>query len=137
GWAMPGEEPMQGRLGLGPPQRLSSVSRVWCTRRPDGSTVGVATQEGGANQILDLETGVVQRNLGSHPEGDVRALSADGRWAASSGWHSDRVRLWNVQTGQIAKEWVLGKWTLVFFTPDSRTLIISRGDEFSFCDVET
>ena len=34
-------------------------------------------------------------------------------------------------------EWVLGKQTLVFFTPDSRTLIIARGDEFSFWDVET
>src|SRR5262249_51774289 len=30
-----------------------------------------------------------------------------------------------------------GKQTLVFFTPDSRELIISRGDEFSFWDVQT
>ena len=34
-------------------------------------------------------------------------------------------------------EWVLGKQTFVFFTPDSRALIIARGDEFSFWDVET
>jgi hypothetical protein len=34
-------------------------------------------------------------------------------------------------------EWVVGKRTLVFFSPDSRVLIISRGDEFSFWDVET
>ena len=69
--------------------------------------------------------------------GEVRALSGDGRWAASCGWHSDRVRLWNVDTGQMVHEWVVGKQTTVFFTPDSRALIISRGDEFSFWDVET
>jgi hypothetical protein len=34
-------------------------------------------------------------------------------------------------------EWVVGTRNLVFFTPDSRTLCISRGDEFSFWDVET
>ncbi|HJT77646.1 MAG TPA: CDC27 family protein, partial [Gemmataceae bacterium] len=75
--------------------------------------------------------------LGVHPAGEVRALSPDGRWAASSGWHSDRVRLWNVGTGQMVHEWVVGEQTSVFFTPDSRALIISRGDEFSFWEVET
>jgi hypothetical protein len=95
----------------------------------------VVTEEGGANKILDLETGKVRRELGRHPSGEVRALSGDGRWAASCGWHSDRVRLWNAGTGQMVHEWVVGKRTYVFFTPDSRTLIISRGDGFSFHDV--
>src|SRR5262249_1998124 len=89
------------------------------------------------NQILDLEATAVRSDLGAHPGGEVRALSADGRWAASSGWYSDRVRLWNVPTGQMVHEWVVGKRTLVFFTPDSGTLIISREDEFSLWDVET
>jgi hypothetical protein len=34
-------------------------------------------------------------------------------------------------------EWVLGKRTYVAFTPDSRALVISRSDEFSFWDLET
>ena len=79
----------------------------------------------------------MRRKLGPHPDGEVRALSGDGRWAASCGWHSDRVRLWNVGTGEMVKEWVVGKRTYVFFTPDSRALIISRGEAFSFWDVET
>jgi WD40 repeat protein len=79
----------------------------------------------------------VRQDLGAHPLGEVKALSGDGRWAASSGWHSDRVRLWDVGTGQVVREWVVGKQTSVFFTPDSRALVISRGDEFSFWDVET
>jgi WD40 repeat protein len=97
----------------------------------------VVTTENAANQIVDLETGGVLRNLGTHPLGEVRALSADGRWAASSGWRSDQVWLWDAQAGERVHEWVVGKRTFVFFTPDSRALIISRGEEFSFWDVAT
>jgi WD40 repeat protein len=80
---------------------------------------------------------VVRRDLGRHPLGEVRALSADGRWAAGCGWASDRVRLWDVAKGEMVHEWVVGKRTDVAFTPDSRALVIARGDEFSFWDVET
>jgi WD40 repeat protein len=122
---------------LGPPQQLSPLRRAWFARSPEGRTLAVATEEGGTNQILDLETGAVRRELPPHPDGEVRALSADGRWAASSGWVSDRVRLWNVGTGAMVHEWVVGMQTCVSFTPDSRALIIARGDEFSFWDVAT
>jgi hypothetical protein len=115
---------------------LSPLPRAWFARTPDGRTLAVATEEGGANQVLDLETGAARRELGVHPGGEVCALSADGRWAASCGWYSDKVRLWDVATGQVVREWVVGKRTLVFFTPDSRALIISREDEFTFWDVE-
>jgi WD40 repeat protein len=136
-WPLKGDDPEGRRLRLGPPRRLSPMRRAWFARSPGGRTLGAVTQEGGCNKILDLETETVRRELGSHPWGEVRALSGDGRWAASSGWHSDRVRLWNAETGQMVNEWVAGKQTLVFFTPDSRALIISRGDEFSFWDVTT
>jgi eukaryotic-like serine/threonine-protein kinase len=137
GWPVTSEDPEGKHLRLGPTQQLSSLRRAWFARSPDGRTLGVVTEEGGSNQILDLETGLVRRELGIHPQGEVRALSGDGRWAASCGWVSDRVRLWNAGTGQMVHEWVLGKRTFVFFTPDSRALIIARGDEFSFWDVET
>src|SRR5262249_62019910 len=55
----------------------------------------------------------------------------------SSGWHSDRVRLWNAGTGQMVQEWTVGKQTIVSFTPDSRALIVARGDGFRFWDVES
>jgi eukaryotic-like serine/threonine-protein kinase len=136
-WPLTADDEKGQRLRLGPPRQISPLCRAWFARSPDGRTLGVATQEGGPNKILDLETGTVRRELGSHPWGEVRALSGDGRWAASSGWVSDRVRLWNAETGQMVHEWVVGKQTNVFFTPDSRALIISRGDEFSFWDVAT
>jgi WD40 repeat protein len=136
-WPVTCDDSAAEQLRLGPPRQLSSLGRAWFTRRPDGGTQGAVTVEGGTNHILDLEMGVVRRKLGRHPQGEIQALSGDGRWAASSGWHSDRVRLWNIGTGQMVHEWVLGKWTSVSFTPDSRALVISRGDEFSFWDVET
>lgn len=125
------------QLTFGPPTRISPLTRAFFGRAPDGRTFVAATQEGGVNKILDLPTRAVRKELGAHPSGEVRALSGDGRWAASCGWHSDSIRLWNIATGKTVKEWVVGKQNLVFFTPDSRSLIISRGDEFSFWDVET
>jgi WD40 repeat protein len=136
-WPITCDDPATGRLRLGTPRQLSPLHRAWFTRCPNGGLLGVVTEEGGANQIVDLETGVVRRTLGRHPQGEVRALSGDGRWAVSCGWHSDRVRLWNASTGQMVHEWALGKRASVYFTPDSRALIISQGDEFSFWDVET
>jgi hypothetical protein len=99
--------------------------------------LAAATELGGANTILDLETGAVKRELDHHPNGEVRALSRDGQWAATFGWHSDRMRLWNLMTGQMVREWVLGKRTLLYFTPDSRAVVLSKGDEFSLWDLET
>jgi WD40 repeat protein len=122
---------------LGPPEQLSRRQRAWFARTTDGRTLAAVTEEGGANELVDVETGNVRRRLGVHAIGEVRALSGDGRFAASCGWNSPRVGLWNVATGLLIHEWVPGKRTLVFFTPDSRALIISQGDEFGFWDLET
>jgi eukaryotic-like serine/threonine-protein kinase len=136
-WPLTGDDADGKRLRLGSPRRLSPLRRPWFVLSPDRRVLAVVTEEGGAIKLLDPVTGAVRRELGPHPLGEVKALSGDGQWAASTGWHSDRVRLWNVGTGQMVHEWVLGKHTSAFFTPDSRTLIISRGDELSFWDIGT
>jgi WD40 repeat protein len=136
-WPATSDDPNGRRLRLGPPQTLSRLREAAFARGPDRHTLAAATDTGAATKILDLESGTVVRVVGPHPAGMVQALSSDGRWAASCGWVSDRVRLWNATSGQLVHEWVLGKRTRVFFTPDSRILIISRGDEFSFWDVDT
>jgi serine/threonine protein kinase/WD40 repeat protein/tetratricopeptide (TPR) repeat protein len=122
---------------LGTPEQLSSFPRARFARTPEGRTLVAVTDDRGSNQIIDLATGKVQCKLGSHPDGEIRALSGDGGFAASCGWHSDRVRLWDAVTGGLIREWVVGKRTFVFFTPDSRALVICRGDEFRFVDLET
>jgi serine/threonine protein kinase/WD40 repeat protein len=134
-WPITRDDPEGRHLRLDMPQELSSLQRAWFARTPDGRTLAAVTAESGPNKILDPATGAVRRELPDHPMGEVRALSPDGRWAASSGWHSDRVRLWNVGTGQMVER-VVGKRAFVFFTPDSRTLVIARDGEFSFWNVE-
>jgi Tfp pilus assembly protein PilF len=125
-------------LRLGPPRHLSPLSRADFTRSPDGQTLAAVYDAGARIQILDLERGAVRQTLGVHPEGDgPHAVSADGRWLASTDWHSDRVRLWDAHSGELVHEWVLGEYLRAFFTPDSRVLVISHGDEYSFWDVET
>jgi WD40 repeat protein/serine/threonine protein kinase len=136
-WPLTGDDSEGRRLRLGPPQQLSPLRRAGFARTPDGRILAVVTEVGAINKILDLDARTVRQDLSSHPLAEVKALSGDGRWAASSGWHSDRVRLWDVGTGRMVREWVLGKRANVFFTPDSRTLVISRDDEFSFWDVAT
>jgi WD40 repeat protein len=136
-WPVTSDGSSGEHLSLRPPVQLSSLDRVWFTRRPNGRTLVAATDEGSTNQILDLETGEIRQLPGWHHQGEVRALSADGRWAASCGWHSDQVRLWNAVSEELVRPWVVGKRTAVYFTPDSRALIISRGEAFEFWDVET
>jgi serine/threonine protein kinase/WD40 repeat protein len=137
-WPILCDDPERRRLRLGTPRLLSPLQRAWFARSPDGRVLAAVTEQGGPNRILDLETGAVRRELGAHPQrGEVRALSGDGRWAASSGWQSDRVQLWDLDGGRMVKEWPLGFRNFVHFTPDSRVLIIAREDEFSFWDVES
>src|SRR5206468_1511075 len=115
---------------------------------PDGRLLAVGMGEAG-DRLWDLASGreIALLPSGSHCvlfQSDGHELltcfvarSQDGRWVASSGWHSDRVRLWNARTGNMVHEWVLGLTSRAFFTPDSRALIICRGDAFTFWDVET
>jgi serine/threonine protein kinase/WD40 repeat protein len=136
-WLVTWEDSERKSLRIGPRQQLSTLRRAFFGRSLDGRTHAVVTKEGIANQILDLESGRIRRHLPGHLNGEVKALSGDGQWAASCGWHSDSVRLWNVSTGEEVHGWESGKRTFTYFTPDSRTLIISREDELSFWDVST
>jgi WD40 repeat protein len=136
-WPVSFDGPFGNRLRVGPPRRLSELQRAWFARGDAGGVLASVSDEARINRIVDVESGVVRRELGEHPWGDVRALSPDGRWAASPGWHSDRVRLWDAADGRMVHEWIVGNQTHAYFTPDSRALIICRSDEFRFHDVET
>jgi tetratricopeptide (TPR) repeat protein len=137
-WPMKGDDPSGPALRLGPSRQLSPLPLADFARSPDGRTLAAVYQEDAPIQVLDLEHGVVRQQLGVHPQGQGHhALSPDGRWLASCGWRSDRVRLWSAHTGQMVNEWVLGGHMFVNFTPDSRALVISRDDEYSFWDVDT
>lgn len=127
------------QMRLGPAKTISlplAIERA--SRSQDGRTLA-AVGRGGA-VVVDLSTGQASAIL-PHDVACYVAMTPDGQWMATSGWHSDRARLWKAPNGTTEKEWKLahesipGQMTRVAFTPDSRTLITGRADEFAFWDV--
>jgi tetratricopeptide (TPR) repeat protein len=84
---------------------------------------------------MDLDSEAVQCKLASHSSLLRAVLSPDGNWAASSGWHTPSIFVWDARTGAAVKELRLGTMNNAFFSPDGRTLITSRGDEYCFWDI--
>ena len=125
-------------LLIGPPQRIGvqfAPRRLASDQAVQKlALVGDAT---GQAMVLDLATRSTLDAPVSHPMADYVAVSPDAKWLATSGWHSDRVQLRNLQTGKLVKDWVVGLETKVAFTPDSRELIVEQGGEFHFVNVET
>jgi WD40 repeat protein len=122
-------------LAVGPPKTLSSRTQAGFCRTSDGLTLAGLCSTAEPLELFDLTHPSRPRQLGPHPMAGRIALSRDGAWAASAGWHSDRVRLWNAKTGKLVHEWKFGVENDVFFLPDSRALIISHGDSYEFWDV--
>jgi serine/threonine protein kinase/WD40 repeat protein len=128
-------------LRLGPPRTVAlPILPVRAARSQDGRTLAIVSATDETALLVDLATDSVRSPRFEHALAGFIALSRDGCWLATSGWHSDLVRLWNAKTGKMVHEWTripLNGEAKVFFTPDSRVLIISGGDEFSFWDVES
>ena len=125
-------------ISLGPSRPLE-LPFVPVRASPGALTQKIAVVSEGAAQamLLDLAAESSASQLFAHPQACFVAVSGDARWLASSGWHSDKVRLWNTGTGGLVREWAREKSMPVFFTPDSQNLIISSGEAFSFWDVNT
>src|SRR5262249_54008015 len=124
-------------LCLGPPRTVALPAtpvRAECSS--DVRTLAIVSESAGTGLVLDLDTDSVQAQRFEHAAAGFIALSRNGRWLATGGWHSEFGRLWDVQTGRKVHEWRLEQ-AMVFFPPDSRALIISQGDGFSFWDVAT
>jgi WD40 repeat protein len=83
---------------------------------------------------MDLDTDTIRPPRLKHPLAGYIALSPDGNWVATSGWHTVEVRLWNARTGALVHEWPLHRASIAF-TPDSRVLVLGLGHEFRFHDV--
>src|SRR5262249_52143127 len=131
--------PDADELRLGPPRTVAlPVKAGDAEGSPDGSTLAIVGPPGtgGTGLVVDLASDSVRAQRFEHAAADSIALSRNGRWLATGGWHSEFVRLWKVETGTMVKEWRRGR-AMVFFTPDSRALIICEGDGFSIWDLAT
>ena len=102
-------EEAANELRLGPPRTIAlPLVPHRAARSPDGRTLAIVSETSGAGLLVDLTTESVRASPSRTRRPPIVALSRDGRWMASSGWHSDRVRLWNAQTGKMVHEWVSG-----------------------------
>jgi eukaryotic-like serine/threonine-protein kinase len=62
--------------------------------------------------------------LGPHPNVNKTAISADGRWVATSTWHgTSGTKVWDVGTGQLAKD-LGGADADVAFSPEGSLLVV-------------
>jgi WD40 repeat protein/tRNA A-37 threonylcarbamoyl transferase component Bud32 len=121
---------------LGPARKVPlPVSPARICLSPDGRTVAGASTSGRCGVVADVASGKVQGAPVPHARADHVALSPDGQWAATSGWHAGEVKIWKAATGKVVKELALGRLTLVYFTPDRKELITCRAEEYCFWEV--
>ena len=98
----------------------------------DDRTLAVVGEDAGQCVQLDLVTESVRGAAMPHEVAGYVAMSPDATRLATSGWHSDRVKVWEAAGGNLIKELEAGSSALVYFTPDNREMIVARDKEFTF-----
>jgi serine/threonine protein kinase/WD40 repeat protein len=98
----------------------------------DDRTLAVVGEEDGQCVQLDLVTESVRGAAMPHELAGYVAMSPDASRLATSGWHSDRVKVWEAAGGKLIKDLETGSSALVHFTPDNREIIVARDKEFTF-----
>jgi serine/threonine protein kinase/WD40 repeat protein len=135
-WPIVEEPESPGRMRIGAPRAVRlPISPSVASVTPDGRAALVSDEGAGKAIVLDLETESVRCTLAPHPAVSEGFLSPDGRWAATSGWHTSTVKIWDARTGSLARDLPLGPQNAAFFSPDGRTLVTSLFDRYGFREV--
>jgi WD40 repeat protein len=129
----------EDRFRLGPPRNIplpfGNPERISLTT--DGRQLAVVNELAGLATTVDVKADFRPGPVLAHANAGFLAQSRDGRWLATSGWHSDVVRLWEAPTGRKVREWTGLHQPRVFFAPDNRELLICQGDKCTAWNVET
>jgi serine/threonine protein kinase/WD40 repeat protein len=135
-WPIAVDAELEGGLKIGPfhPVTLPFAPMRMVKGRDDRMLAVVGEEEGECVQ-LDLVTESVRGAAMHHDLAGYVALSPDASRLATSGWHSDRVNVWEAASGTLIQELETGSSALVFFTPDNRELIVARDREFTCHDL--
>jgi serine/threonine protein kinase/WD40 repeat protein len=121
---------------IGPPHVVPlPITAVQAGFSADGRTVGVASDPSNKGLIVDLTTETATSTLEPHAMMTNLAVSGDGQWAASYGWHTHSVKVWNARTSEMVKEFELRTTATASFSPDDKHLIVNRNSDFSFYEV--
>jgi WD40 repeat protein/tetratricopeptide (TPR) repeat protein len=138
-WAIHENTDTPNALRIGPPHTVPlPVAPHFALGTPDGRALSVSSESSATGLILDLAKERVLTRVGPHPGMNAIVLSPDGKWAATFGWHAANVKVWDARTGHLLKQLPPGAThTYAYFTPDSKTLVTSSGEEYCFWDVGT
>lgn len=83
-------------LQFGPPQRIElPFAPLRFASDSAVRTLAVVNEDPGQAMVVDLATRTARVLPVPHPKASHVALSPNGKWLATSGWHSDRVQLWS------------------------------------------
>jgi WD40 repeat protein len=137
-WPIQASVGAEGGLRLGPSHEIAlPFAPMRIAKGRDDRTLAVVGESAGQAVVLDLATESIRLPELPHELASFVALSPVGDRLATSGWHSEHVRLWDGQRGKLLHELAVGPISRVFFTPDERELIVARDREFTFHDLKT
>ncbi len=127
------------RYRLGPPRTvpLPFNHPLRISLAAQGRQLAVVSEDEGLATIVGLTAGFPAGPVVEHNAAGFLAQSADGRWLATSGWHSELVRLWEAHTGRKVREWTGQLRPRLVFSPDNQHLWICSADKFTAWNVET
>jgi WD40 repeat protein len=137
-------DPQTDGLRIGPPQSLGLSARApFFGNDPDfalsadGRTVAHSPDPG---HVLLFDLDDPRRKL--HIESAAlrhAAFSPDGRWLATGNWQGRGAKVWDAQTGKLARDLDIGEpggpaaWPA--FSPDGKWLVIGTFAEYRFWEV--
>jgi WD40 repeat protein len=132
-WSFSTNTEPEGGLQLGPFHQVElPFAPMRMARGSDDQTLAVVGERAGQCVILDLVTESVRVANMPHAMVGFVALSRGRERMATSGWHSEQVKLWDGSSGKLVKELKVAGASRVFFTPADRELIVARYNEFAF-----
>ncbi|MBU6401663.1 MAG: hypothetical protein KGS61_15205, partial [Verrucomicrobia bacterium] len=97
---------------------------------PDGRVVAVAYAS--RCYVFDMNLGTLAAVTGPQAGLKYVALSPDGRWLATGGWHNQNVKIWSTRSGAAERELATEMSPNLEFSPDGRWLVTSTGSEYRF-----
>jgi serine/threonine protein kinase/WD40 repeat protein len=125
-----GGDPASIVYSLGKPRRLFDVRGLReGALSQDGRHLAVTHEGQGASFVFDLQNPSAKPVvLQPHPLVDRIAISPNGRWVATASWLNSLVKVWDAQSGDLARDLPAPGRTVVAFSPDGRWLATSSSE---------